>query len=478
MLNGFPAAEPYSVSALTALIKGTLEERYTGVWVAGELSDVKLAASGHLYFRLKDEGAVLGCAMFRPKPQRLGFTPADGLSVVARGDVSVYPPRGNYQLICDELVLRGLGELQRAFEELKARLAAEGLFAAEGKRPLPRLPKRVGVVTSRDGAALRDILRVLARRHAGLDVVLRHAVVQGEGAGAELARAVEELGASGLVDVLIVGRGGGSYEDLFCFNDERLIRAIRACPVPVVSAVGHEVDVTLADLAADVRAPTPSAAAEMVTAEREELRRRVAAARSSIRRVAADLVKLERQRLVNLSKILSVERLAGYLNLRRQRVDGLGERLRHASLSALEAGKSAFARIRLALFRAHAVPRLRERALAGLVRRLSLSASGGINARRVRLGSGTGKLAALDPRAVIGRGYGYLTRKGATVRSVKELHPSDELGVTVRDGTALTVVRRTFGEDADLRGGDGEAGGHRRRARERGVSPGQTDLPL
>jgi len=446
--------------------------------VAGELTDVKLAASGHLYFRLKDEGAVLGCAMFRPRPQRLGFAPADGLEVVARGDVSVYPPRGSYQLICDELVLRGLGELQRAFEELKTRLAAEGLFAAEGKRPLPRLPKRVGVVTSRDGAALRDILRVLARRHAGLDVVLRHALVQGEGAGAELARAVEELGASGLVDVLIVGRGGGSYEDLFCFNDEGLCRAIHACPVPVISAVGHEVDVTLADLAADVRAPTPSAAAEMVTAERDELRRRVAVGRGSLRRIAADLLKLERQRLEHFRKTFSVERLAGYLNLRRQRVDGLGERLRHASLSAVEAGKSRFARVRLAMLRAHAVPRLRERALAGLVRRLSLSASGGIYSHRVRLSSGTGRLVALDPRAVIGRGYGHLTRKGAPVRSIEELHPSDELGVTVRDGTALTVVRRILGEENDLRGGDGEAGGHRRRARGRGVPPGQTDLPL
>ncbi|MCX7022270.1 MAG: exodeoxyribonuclease VII large subunit, partial [bacterium] len=434
MLNASPAAEPYSVSGLTALIKGTLEERYAGVWVAGELTDVKLAASGHLYFRLKDEGAVLGCAMFRPRPQRLGFVPADGLEVVARGDVSVYPPRGNYQLICDELVLRGMGELQRAFEELKARLAAEGLFAAEGKRPLPRLPKRVGVVTSRDGAALRDILRVLARRHAGLDVVLRHALVQGEGAGAELARAVEELGASGLVDVLIVGRGGGSYEDLFCFNDERLIRAIHACPVPVISAVGHEVDVTLADLAADVRAPTPSAAAEMVTAERDELRRRVAAGRGSLRRIAADLLKFEGQRLDHFQKTLSVERLSGYLNLRRQRVDGLGERLRHGARSAVEAGKSRFARVRLALSRAHTVPRLRERALAGLIRRASLSASGGVYSHRVRLGSGTGKLAALDPRGVIGRGYGHLSRKGAPVRSIKELQPSDELGVTVHDG--------------------------------------------
>jgi exodeoxyribonuclease VII large subunit len=473
-----PAPEPYTVSALTALIKGTLEESYAGVWVAGELSDVKLAASGHLYFRLKDEGAVLGCAMFRPKPQRLGFAPVDGLEVVARGDVSVYPPRGQYQLICDELVLRGLGGLQRAFEELKRRLAAEGLFAVERKRPLPRLPRRVGVVTSRDGAALRDVLRVLARRHAGLDVVLAHAPVQGEGAGVELARAVETLGASGLVDVLVVGRGGGSYEDLFCFNDERLVRAIVACPVPVISAVGHEVDVTLADLAADVRAPTPSAAAEIVTAERDELRRRVNTVRSSIHRAAADLLKFERQRLEHLATTLSVERLAGYLNLRRQRVDGLGERLRHASLAAVEACRARFARVRLALSRAHAVPRLRERALAGLVRRLGLSASGGIGARRVRLGSGAGRLAALDPRAVIARGYGHLTRRGAPVRSIKELHPSDELDVTVRDGTALTVVRRTFGEGSDLRGGDGEAGGHRRRARERGLPPGQTDLPL
>jgi len=478
MLNGSPAAEPYSVSALTALIKGTLEERYAGVWVAGELTDVKLAASGHLYFRLKDEGAVLGCAMFRPRPQRLGFVPADGLEVVARGDVSVYPPRGNYQLICDEIVLRGLGELQRAFGELKARLAAEGLFAAERKRPLPRLPRRVGVVTSRDGAALRDILRVLARRHAGLDVVLRHAPVQGEGAGAELARAVEELGASGLVDVLIVGRGGGSYEDLFCFNDERLVRTIYACPVPVISAVGHEVDLSLADLAADVRAPTPSAAAEMVTAERDELRRRVAAGKASLRRIAADRLRLERQRLEHFRKTLSVERLSGYLNLRRQRVDGLGERLRHASLSAVEAGRARFARVRLALSRAHAVTRLRERALAGLVRRLSLSASGAVYSRRVRLGSGTGKLDALEPRGVIGRGYGHLSRNNAPVRSIKELHPSDELGVTVRDGTALTVVRRILGEETGLRGGDGEAGGHRRRARGRGVPPGQTDLPL
>jgi exodeoxyribonuclease VII large subunit len=478
MLDGFSAPEPYTVSALTSLIKGTLEERYAGVWVAGELFGVKLAASGHLYFRLKDEGAVLGCAMFRPRPQRLGFAPADGLEVVARGDVSVYPPRGNYQLICDELVLRGLGELQRAFEELKRRLAAEGLFDAGRKRPLPRLPRRVGVVTSRDGAALRDILRVLARRHAGLDVVLRHAVVQGEGAGAELARAVEELGASGLVDVLIVGRGGGSYEDLFCFNDEGLVRAIVTCPVPVISAVGHEVDVTLADLAADVRAPTPSAAAELVTAERDELRRRIVTARSSLLRVAVAWLKLESQRLVHFSRTLSAERLAGYLNLRRQRVDGLGERLRHAALSALEAVKARLTRVRLALSRVHAVPRLRERALAGLVRRLGLSASGGINARRVGLSSEAGKLAALDPRAVIGRGYGHLTHKGAAVRSIRELRPSDELGVTVRDGTALTVVRRIFGEEDDLRGGDGEAGGRRRRARGRGVPPGQTDLPL
>jgi exodeoxyribonuclease VII large subunit len=479
MPNRSAVGEPYSVSGLTALIKGTLEERYAGIWVAGELTDVKLAQSGHLYFRLKDEGAVLGCAMFRPRPQRLAFTPEDGLEVVARGDVSVYPPRGSYQLICDELVLRGLGELQLAFEELKRRLAAEGLFAAERKRPPPRLPRRVGVVTSRDGAALRDILRVLARRHAGLDVILRHSPVQGGGAGAELARAVGELGSSGLVDVLIVGRGGGSYEDLFCFNDEALARAIFSCPVPVISAVGHEVDVTIADLVADVRAPTPSAAAEIVTAERGELRRRIALSRTSMRRVAADRLKLDRRGLEHLRGGLTVERLSGYLNLRRQRVDGLGERLRYVVRAKVETERGRLAHVRLALSRAHAVPRLRERILAGVIHRLGLTACGAVNLHRVRLSSGTGRLAALDPREVVKRGYGHLTRRGEPVRSVKGLRPSDELGVTVHDGTALTVVRRIFGgEEADLRGGDGEAGGHRRRARGRGVPPGQTDLPL
>ena len=478
MLNRSRIDRPYGVGELTSLIKGTLEEYYSGVWVTGELTDVKLARSGHLYFRLKDEEAVLGCAMFRPRPQRLDFTPEDGLEVLAHGDISVYPPRGNYQLICDELVLRGLGELQRAFEELKRRLAAEGLFSTERKRLLPRLPRRVGVVTSRDGAALRDILRVLARRHAGLDVVLKHAPVQGEGAGEGLARAVEELGGSGLVDVLIVGRGGGSYEDLFCFNDERLARAIRDCPVPVISAVGHEVDVTIADLVADVRAPTPSTAAEMVTAERDELGRRIALSSTSLRRIAGDRLKLERLRLEHLGGGLTLGRLSGYLNLRRQRVDGLGDHLQHAARLGVETGRKRLARVRLALSRAHAVPRLRERVLSGYIRRLGLSAGGGVNTHRVRLSSNAARLAALNPREVVKRGYGHLTRRGEPVSSVKQLKPSDELKVLVHDGTALTVVRRIGGEETDLRGGDGEAGGHRRRARGRGIPPEQTDLPL
>ncbi len=479
MLDGTQIDRAYGVGELTSLIKGTLEEYYSGVWVTGELTDVKLARSGHLYFRLKDEEAVLGCAMFRPRPQRLNFTPEDGLEVLAHGDISVYPPRGNYQLICDELVLRGLGELQRAFEELKRRLAAEGLFSVERKRPLPMLPRRVGVVTSRDGAALRDILRVLARRHAGLDVVLKHAPVQGDGAGAGLARAVEELGGSGLVDVLIVGRGGGSYEDLFCFNDELLARAIHACPVPVISAVGHEVDVTIADLVADVRAPTPSAAAEIVTAERDELRRRITLSRASLRRIAGDRLKLERLRLENLGGGLTLVRLSGYLNLRRQRVDGLGDHLQHAARLGVETGRKRLARVRLALSQAHAVPRLRERVLSGYIHRLGLSAAGGINAHRVRLISNAGRLAALNPREVVKRGYGHLTKRGKPVCSVERLRPSDELRVAVHDGTILTKVGRIIGgEETELRGGDGEAGGHRRRARGRGIPPEQTDLPL
>ncbi len=252
----------FSVSDLTAGIRGLLESEYSDVWVEGEISNCRLWNTGHLYFTLKDPGAQLKAVMFKSQVRSLKFKPEDGLHVIVRGRLSVYDPKGEYQIVCDHLEPQGLGALQLAFEQLKKRLQAEGLFDAARKRPLPSLPRKIGIVTSLDGAAIRDIIKVLGRRYPNAHIVIRPTRVQGEGAAAEIARGLNDIVTLPGIDVVIVGRGGGSIEDLWAFNEEIVARAIVASPVPVISAVGHEVDVTIADFAADVRAPTPSAAAD------------------------------------------------------------------------------------------------------------------------------------------------------------------------------------------------------------------------
>lgn len=262
---------PLTVSALTKLIKGSLETSFPALSVEGEVSGTKLSSSGHLYFSLKDREALIQAVMFKFRRSSLDFELEDGQKVVARGGISVYAARGQYQLIVQSLRRAGLGDLLAMIEERKRRLAAEGLFDPERKRPLPRLPSRVGVVTSPTGAAFRDILQVLGRRNSGIDVLLFPAVVQGEDAPAAISARIAQASAFGNVDVLIVGRGGGAPEDLLAFSDEAVVRAIASSRVPVISAVGHEIDWTLSDLAADLRAPTPSAAAEMVAETRGAL---------------------------------------------------------------------------------------------------------------------------------------------------------------------------------------------------------------
>ena len=236
----------------------------------GEISNCRLWNTGHLYFTLKDPGAQIKAVMFRSDVRSLKFKPEDGLHVVVRGRISVYEPKGEYQIVCEHMEPHGLGALQLAFDQLKRRLQAEGLFDAARKRPLPSLPRKIGIVTSLDGAAIRDIIKVLGRRYPNAHLVIRPARVQGEGAAADVARGIRDIVKVPGIDVVIVGRGGGSIEDLWAFNEEAVARAIVASPVPVISAVGHEVDVTIADFAADVRAPTPSAAAEMVVARKED----------------------------------------------------------------------------------------------------------------------------------------------------------------------------------------------------------------
>lgn len=486
--NPLPPDQPRarSVSELTAEIRGALETEFPDVWVAGELSNVRLYSSGHLYFRLSDDNATLKAVMFRPGPRRLDFTPEDGQAVVAHGRISVYAPRGDYQIIVDGLILQGLGALMKAYEELKARLAAEGLFSAEHKRPPPRLPRRVGIVTSRDGAALRDILNVLERRHAGLDILLRHSTVQGARAGEELARAVETLASSGLVDVLIVGRGGGSYEDLFCFNSEALARAVHACPVPVISAVGHEVDVTICDLVADIRAPTPSAAAELVTAERAELGRRVVRAGETMRRTARNRLSLDAQRLENLRQFLAPERLLDRLNTLRQRIDLDEERLRSLTRDGLNQLRRRLDTARAPLARMRGAPRLQQLRLDRRRAALELAARDSLARQHQRLGELGGRLAALEPNAVIARGYGHLSDDNGPVTTAADLEPGAVLRIELHDGGLDTLVRRKLergtadpGPEPDqLRRSPRTPRERRGRTGKGRVPPEQTDLPL
>src|SRR5215813_2856501 len=287
-----PTRRIYTVTELTVRVRDHLEERFFEVWVEGELSGVKLWNTGHLYFTLKDSSSLLKGLMFRSALRYLKFKPTDGLRVVARGKISVYEPKGEYQLVCEHLEPQGLGALQLAFDQLKKRLQVEGLFDVARKRPLPALPRKIGIVTSLEGAAIRDIIKVLQRRYANVHLVIRPARVQGEGASIEIAQALRQIGRVPNVDVVIVGRGGGSIEDLWAFNEEMVARAIARVPVPVISAIGHETDTTIADFAADKRAPTPSAAAEIVVAAKDEFFRHIDTLHARLRAAARARLQL------------------------------------------------------------------------------------------------------------------------------------------------------------------------------------------
>ncbi len=332
-------ARVWSVSQVNRAVRFLLEDSIPPVWVSGEVAGWTRARSGHCYFTLKDETAQLRCVLFRTDAQRLPTDPTEGMTVRVLGGLTLYEARGDYQMVARRLESEeGEGLWRLAFERLRRRLDAEGLTADERKRPLPRLPSRVGVVTSLSGAAFQDILRGLRTHGPWLHVVVREARVQGDGAGLEVARAVRTLGGSGLVDVMIVGRGGGSLEDLWAFNEEPVARAIAACPVPVVSAVGHEVDVTIADLVADARAPTPTAAAELVTQGAREALSEIGRLRPALARGLSRRVERERGRFERYGE--RVERLVrATLATRRSRMEGLAGKIHALSpLRTLERG--------------------------------------------------------------------------------------------------------------------------------------------
>ena len=429
----------FSVSELTQEIRGLLESRYAQIWVEGEMSNCKVwNTTGHLYFTLKDGGAQIKAVMFRSAVRYLRFKPADGLHVVARGQLGVYEPKGEYQIVCEHMEPHGLGALQLAFEQLKKKLQAQGLFDAGRKRPLPALPRRIGIVTSLDGAALRDILKVLKRRAPNTSVLIRPARVQGEDAAADVATALRMIGKVPGVDVVIVGRGGGSIEDLWAFNEERVAKAIAQCPVPVVSAVGHETDFTIADFVADLRAPTPSAAAEMVVAATDEFRGRIDRLTGRLR--AAARRDLERRR--NTVHLLTSRRgLAGYharLAMRGRHAAELAHQLQVSMRVWVDARSRGYRALRQRLEQRDLARRLAtiHSRLTAADGRLAGAAGRARHRADARFRALAGRLENLSPLAVLGRGYAvcWNADKTAIVRSAETVSPGDTVRVTLAHG--------------------------------------------
>ncbi len=434
-----------TVSELNALAQDMLEEAFPSVWVEGEISNLRRYPSGHTYFTLKDASAQVAAVLFRGSAQALPFRPEDGLKVLARGAVSLYAPRGTFQIIVDAMEPAGLGALQLAFEQLKARLLEEGLFDAARKRPLPLLPRRIGIVSSPAGAALRDILKVLSRRFANVEVVVAPSRVQGEGASFEIVEAIRSLNRLGGVDVMIVARGGGSLEDLWPFNEERVARAIAASDVPVISAVGHEVDVTIADLVADLRAPTPSAAAEMVVRSKEDLLERIGALRSRLLSAARLLVSRGRQDLEKAGAARARQAVRDRLRDRALELDDLTERLR-AGLERRTTG----ARHRVALLCERLTPaRLAERLLGrraasrGLERLLWTSVTARMRRARDQAASCAERLQALSPLAVLARGYAVCRMEpgGAILKDSAAVRTGDAVRVLLHRGSLGCAVK-------------------------------------
>jgi exodeoxyribonuclease VII large subunit len=432
----FPQRRVFSVSELNAAIRSVLDQEFGDVWVSGEISGLKLAASGHYYFTLKERESTVKCVAFRSSHRYWKFRPHDGMAVIARGRIDVYEARGEYQVLVEVLEPQGLGALQVAFEQLKKKLAAEGLFAQERKRALPRFPRRIGIVTSPRGAAIADMVQILSRRFPGLHIRLFPAQVQGEGSVEDVCRGIQWFSRSGWPDLLIVGRGGGSLEDLWTFNEEAVARAIADCSVPVVSAVGHETDITIADFVADLRAPTPSAAAELIICTREELVERIAGCR-------AKAVQAMRYRLAMLERLLrnqGVDRALGVLHRRvgrgMQRVDEqeyrLRERIRLAIDSRARARRALDERLRHFDMR----PRLAEAARrlqaadvhAAQIMRLRLAQ------RRSRLEQLSAKLSQLSPLTILERGYAIVSNPSGILKNPADAPPGSKVHIRLAYG--------------------------------------------
>jgi exodeoxyribonuclease VII large subunit len=433
----------FTVSRLNKEVRVLLERGLGVVWVEGELSNFSQPSSGHWYFSLKDRESQVRCAMFRPKNTALGFTPQAGQHVIARGRVSLYEPRGEYQLIVDHLQEAGLGALQREFERLKAKLAAEGLFASEHKRSLPRFPRRVAVVTSPTGAAVRDVLNILARRFPPAAVLVHPTAVQGAAAAPAIVQALQLASARMECDVLILARGGGSLEDLWAFNDERVARAIRACAIPVITGIGHEVDFTIADLAADARAPTPSGAAELVAPDRiaclEALSRMESRMNACMRRE----LRVMSSRFENVCARLKQAHPGMRLVHQAQRLDDLEQRLASAASAVVHTRRHRLHDAFTSLLQ-HSPERLaREyrRRHEGLDSRLHRAITEYLSRRSHRVDLAERTLKAAGPQATLARGFAIVTRAdGTLITDARSVPHGEEIEARLASGVLRSRV--------------------------------------
>lgn len=449
----------YSIKEINRYIGMKLESDnlLNDVWLRGEISNFTHHSSGHMYFTLKDKDSRLKCIMFASHNRRLPFIPREGTKVIARGNVSVYERDGTYQFYATQMQPDGIGSLYLAFEQLKKRLEAEGLFHPARKRPIPRFPKAVGVITSATGAAVRDILITLGRRHPSVPVVLYPAIVQGRQAAPDIVRAIETMNRYGEVDVLIVGRGGGSLEELWAFNEESVARSIAASKIPVISAVGHETDFTIADFVADLRAPTPTAAAELAVPHVEELKAQLEQLRQRLRQALRMSLRSKRERLLRVRRSPFFLHPRKYLLEQAERLDRLTDKLTLRTTRLVERQRERLTRLETALAVRHPGQRA---ALAAsrrteMSRRLEQAMQALLRGKRVQLAGTVRHLDALSPLKVMSRGYSlvYDERERTLIKSIRQVQPGDMVKVKLADGHLDCHV---WGMGGELPDGDGE----------------------
>jgi exodeoxyribonuclease VII large subunit len=444
------ARRVWPVRELVEHVCEQVEQEYGDIWVEGEISNCRPAPSGHLYFTLKDADAQLPVVLFRRQMLLLRFKPEDGLHVLVRGRVSVYAQRGQLQLVGETIEPVGAGSLQLAFEQLKERLKAEGLFDAARKRPLPAFPRSVGIVTSPTGAVIRDFLNIVGRRHAGLNVLVYPAAMQGEQATAEVEAALANLNASELVDAIVVARGGGSLEDLSAFNSERVARAIVASKLPVISAIGHETDFTIADFVADLRAPTPSAAAELITEAQHRVAERVESLANRLERATRYQILRMRQKFDSVPLDRAERRTMAMLHRLNQRLDDLGFRI-EASVNGLVRARQREVTELTADVLHHEprqmLARMRERLGVGRTR-MDRSIERTLRRWAARLEALDGRLRSLSPLAVLERGYALvLGGDGTVIRSTVQVSPGDQIRTRLSDGEFSSTVDEAVGNN-------------------------------